>query len=71
MKFKGVYVLAMEDNSSFKGKIEVGDTVTGVDGKSFKSSEELMNYIKAQKVNQKSLFNLFKMAKQRSDRQIN
>ena len=53
MKFKGVYVLAMEDNSSFKGKIEVGDTVTGVDGKSFKSSEELMNYIKAQKVNQK------------------
>lgn len=65
MKFKGVYVLAMEDNSSFKGKIEVGDTVTGVDGKSFKSSEELMNYIKAQKVNQKSLFNLFKMAKQK------
>ena len=65
MKFKGVYVLAMEDNSSFKGKIEVGDTVTGVDGKSFKSSEELMNYIKAQKVNQKSLFNLLKMAKQK------
>ena len=37
MKFKGVYVLAMEDNSSFKGKIEVGDTVTGVDGKSLKA----------------------------------
>lgn len=46
MKFKGVYVLVMEDNLSFKGKIEVGDIVIGVDGKFFKSSEELMNYIK-------------------------
>ena len=52
MNFKGVYVLAIEDNSSFKGKISVGDTVTGIDGKTFKSSEEFVSYVKKQKVGQ-------------------
>ncbi|MBO0469043.1 PDZ domain-containing protein [Enterococcus sp. DIV0242_7C1] len=52
MQFKGVYVLAIEDNSSFKGKISVGDTVTGIDGKTFKSSEEFVAYVKKQKVGQ-------------------
>ncbi|WP_086312882.1 PDZ domain-containing protein [Enterococcus sp. 7F3_DIV0205] len=52
MRFKGVYVLAIEDNSSFKGKISVGDTVTGIDGKTFKSSEEFVEYVKMQKVGQ-------------------
>lgn len=52
MTFKGVYVLAIEVNSSFKGKISVGDTVTGIDGKTFKSSEEFVDYVKKQKVGQ-------------------
>jgi PDZ domain-containing protein len=52
MSFKGVYVLAIEDNSSFKGKISVGDTVTGIDGHTFKSSEEFVTYVKKQKVGQ-------------------
>ncbi|MBO0468505.1 PDZ domain-containing protein [Enterococcus plantarum] len=53
MNFKGVYVLAIEDNSSFKGKISVGDTVTGIDGHTFKSSEEFVDYVKKQKIGQK------------------
>lgn len=57
MNFKGVYVLAVEDNSSFKGKISVGDTVTGIDGKTFKSSEEFVDYVKKQKVGQKVTVN--------------
>ncbi|WP_207694222.1 PDZ domain-containing protein [Enterococcus sp. DIV0212c] len=52
MSFKGVYVLAIEDNSSFSGKISVGDTVTGIDGKTFKSSQEFIDYVKKQKVGQ-------------------
>lgn len=52
MAFKGVYVLTIDDESDFKGKIAVGDTVTGVDGKKFESSEELIDYIKNQKVGQ-------------------
>lgn len=53
MTFKGVYVLAIEDNSSFKEKISVGDTVTGIDGKTFKSSQEFVDYVKKQNVGQK------------------
>ncbi len=53
MKFKGVYVLAIEDNSNFKGKISVGDTVTGIDGKTFKSSEEFVDYVKNKKLDKK------------------
>ncbi|NBK07559.1 PDZ domain-containing protein [Enterococcus asini] len=53
MDYKGVYVLGVEDNSNFAGKISVGDTVTKADGKSFTSSEEFMKYVKAQKVGQK------------------
>ena len=52
MEFKGVYVLAIEENSDFKGKISIGDTVTGIDGQTFKSSEEFVNYVKTQKVGQ-------------------
>ncbi|EOL43852.1 SepM family pheromone-processing serine protease [Enterococcus phoeniculicola] len=52
MVYKGVYVLSVEENSSFYGKISVGDTVTEADGKSFKSSEEFMEYVKSQKVGQ-------------------
>lgn len=52
MTFKGVYVLAIEENSNFKGKISVGDTVTGIDGKTFKSSNEFVDYVKKQKVGQ-------------------
>jgi PDZ domain-containing protein len=52
MKFKGVYVLSIEENSNFKDSISVGDTVTGIDGKTFKSSQEFVDYVKKQKVGQ-------------------
>lgn len=52
MKFEGVYVMSVEKNSNFYGKLAVGDTVTKVDGKTFKSSEEFMKYIKSQEVGQ-------------------
>ncbi|KAF1296892.1 peptidase [Enterococcus sp. JM4C] len=53
MVYKGVYVLSVEENSSFYGKIAVGDTVTQADGQRFESSEEFMKYVKSQKVGQK------------------
>lgn len=52
MTFKGVYVLSIEENSNFYGKISVGDTVTAIDGNTFKSSEEFIEYVKKQKVGQ-------------------
>lgn len=52
LNYQGVYVLGVEKNSNFRGKVEVGDTVTKADGKSFKSSEAFMKYVKSQKVGQ-------------------
>ncbi|MGM0124346.1 PDZ domain-containing protein [Enterococcus sp. AZ194] len=52
MVYKGVYVLSVEENSSFYGKIAVGDTVTKADGKKFENSQEFMKYVKSQKVGQ-------------------
>jgi len=52
MKYKGVYVMSVEKNSSFYGVIQIGDTVTGVDGKSFESSQAFMSYVQSQKVGQ-------------------
>lgn len=53
MNYQGVYVLGVEKNSNFYGKISVGDTVTKADDKSFTSSEDFMKYVKAQKIGQK------------------
>lgn len=51
MDFKGVYVMSVEKNSNFYGKLTIGDTVTKVDGHTFKSAEEFMKYVKSKKVN--------------------
>lgn len=52
LTYEGVYVLGVEENSNFAGKISVGDTVTKADGKTFTSSADFMAYVKSQKVGQ-------------------
>lgn len=52
MVYKGVYVLGVEKNSAFYGKIGIGDTVTKADGHTFKNSEAFMKYVQGQKVGQ-------------------
>ncbi len=52
LEYKGVYVLGVEKTSNFFNEVSVGDTVTQVDGKSFTSSQEFMEYVKSQKVGQ-------------------
>lgn len=44
-EFKGVYVMHIDPSSNFIDKIHVGDTVTQVDGQTFKSSQEFMDYV--------------------------
>ncbi len=53
LEYKGVYVLDVMKESTFKDVLHIADTVTGVNGQSFKSSEELMTYIKSQKIGAK------------------
>ena len=50
MDFLGVYVMQVADDSTFKGILNIADTVTGVNGKSFKSSKELIDYVGSQKI---------------------
>ena len=45
MKFLGVYVLSLAEDSTFKDILHLGDTVTGVNGKTFKNSQELIEYV--------------------------
>ena len=45
LDYLGVYVLSLAEHSSFKGILHLADTVTGVNGETFTSSQELINYV--------------------------
>ena len=42
LKYLGVYVLTVTDNSTFKGILNIADTVTAVNDKTFDSSKDLV-----------------------------
>ena len=50
LKYLGVYVMEVQKNSSFKNKLQIGDTVLGANGHRFSSTEEMMNYLRKQKI---------------------
>lgn len=52
MTYKGVYILSVEKQSSFYGKIQVGDTITGIDGQKFENSQAFMKYVQSKKVSE-------------------
>ena len=53
MEFLGVYVMEVMEDSTFKGILNVTDTVIAVNDKTFKSSKELIEYVGSQKVGDK------------------
>ncbi|EFH29266.1 MAG: PDZ domain-containing protein [Lactobacillus mulieris] len=65
-EFLGVYVMGLATNSKFKGKLEIGDIITAVDGQHFKSTKSLMDYIQKQKISQKITITV-----QRNNKSIN
>ena len=50
MNYLGVYVLQVAKDSTFKGILNIADTVTGVNDKTFESSEELVKYVNSQEL---------------------
>lgn len=50
MDFFGVYVLSLAKDSTFKGILNVADTVTSINGKTFQSSAELIDYVSSLKL---------------------
>lgn len=45
IQYNGVYVLQILEESDFADDLQVGDTVTAVDGNQFKSSQEFIDYV--------------------------
>ncbi|RRK11611.1 PDZ domain-containing protein [Lactiplantibacillus garii] len=43
--YQGIYVLAVQSNSKFKGRVKVGDTITKVDGHHFSNAQGYQKYI--------------------------
>jgi PDZ domain-containing protein len=50
MEYQGVYVLNISEDSTFKNELQLSDTVTEINGKTFKSSAEMIKYVSQQKV---------------------
>ncbi|MDH5100306.1 PDZ domain-containing protein [Lactobacillus kefiranofaciens] len=53
LKYLGVYVMEVQKKSSFKHKLQIGDTVLGANGRRFHSTEEMMTYLRKQKIGSK------------------
>lgn len=53
LDYKGVYVLNLAKDSTFKGFLHLADTVTGVNDKTFKSSADLIKYVASLKLGDK------------------
>ncbi|MFA9414365.1 MULTISPECIES: SepM family pheromone-processing serine protease [unclassified Streptococcus] len=53
ISYKGVYVLDVNEDSTFKDILHLADTVTGINGKTFNSSKELIDYVGSQALGDK------------------
>lgn len=49
LKFLGIYVMDVLAQSSLHGKVQVGDTITAIDGHHFNSNQGFINYLKQKK----------------------
>ncbi|WP_334332631.1 MULTISPECIES: SepM family pheromone-processing serine protease [unclassified Companilactobacillus] len=45
-KYLGVYIMDVTDNSDFKNKLAVGDTITAINDFKFKNANQFINYVK-------------------------
>lgn len=50
MEYKGVYVMSILPNSPFADQLKVGDTVNQINGKKFEESQEMIDWLKKEKV---------------------
>lgn len=53
MEYMGVYVLQVADDSSFKGVLNIADTVTAVNGNTFDNSTDMIKYVQGLKLGSK------------------
>lgn len=65
LNYEGVYVMQVQKNSSFKNKLQVGDTVLGANGHRFHSTEEMISYFQRKKIGQKVVIDVLRNDKAR------
>lgn len=53
LKYIGVYVIQLAEDSTFKGILNIADTVTGVNGETFENSAAMIAYVAGLKVGDK------------------
>ncbi len=65
-KYLGVYVMEVMDNSKFKGKLQIGDTITSINGYKFKNADQFIKYVKKQKKTSTIKINFLRDGKEKS-----
>ena len=63
LNYEGVYVMQVQKHSSFKKKLQIGDTVLGANGHRFKSTEEMLSYFQKKKIGSKVKINVLRNKK--------
>lgn len=66
LDFKGVYVLQINPNSSFKDTLHIADTVTGINGETFESSKELIERVSAMPLGKEVTVNYTSLGEKKS-----
>lgn len=63
LHYKGVYVMQVQKGSSFRNKLQIGDTVLGANGHKFRSTEEMINYFQKKKIGSEVVINALREQK--------
>lgn len=63
--YEGIYVMDIASDSSFQGKLQVGDFITEINGQHFKNTEAMLAYIRKQKVGSKITLSVQKGKKEK------
>lgn len=63
LHYKGVYVMQVQKGSSFRNKLQIGDTVLGANGHKFRSTEEMINYFQKKKIGAEVVINALREQK--------
>lgn len=53
IKFQGIYVMDVLQQSNLAGKVAIGDTITAVDGQHFQSNQGFVDYLKDKRLGSK------------------
>ncbi|QYN54615.1 PDZ domain-containing protein [Lactobacillus panisapium] len=65
LNYEGVYVMQVQKNSSFKSKLQIGDTVLGANGKRFHSTEEMIAYFQKMQIGSNVVINVQRNGRER------